>query len=179
MREVTETFKVYKFLEPDTPEEVNEKIKDQFRLSPYFGWWIIDDRLKTLKAFAKYLESDLDYSISLVPDRGEFIKLKNGQWQGYLNEKVHKEINDNHFLDLVYDFINNSQDCPLTGFCCDEELRESLKKYRNEINMMQRVFNDFLDSTHQEYEALFEDDNLKEYCDMNDFEFKEDGTLYI
>lgn len=156
MRSVTKTFKVYKYSEAS--DELKEKIKDNFRASGCYGDWIIDERINSLKAFAKVLGGTLDYSISLVPHRGEYIKMSNIS-------------NPTSWYDLEQ---LGYKDCPLTGVCYDDDLIHDAL----EFNSIQKALNKFLKSIHQEYESMFDDEYLAEHCEANEYEFTEDGKLY-
>lgn len=153
MREVIKKYNVYKY-----SEELKEKIRDNFAASPYYGDWIIEDRLNTLKAFAKILGADLDYCISLVPDRGEYIKIKNIS-------------NPTTWYDLE---TLSYKDCPLTGVYYDDDLIHDALEFKS----IQQALDKFLESIHDEYRYILSDEYLKEHCEANDYEFLENGELY-
>lgn len=71
MRTVTTTFTVYKY--ETAPSEVQERIREYIINSWNIYEHCLQERIETLKAFADYLQCDLRYSISCVPDRGEHI----------------------------------------------------------------------------------------------------------
>ena len=151
-REVTEIKRVYKF--ETAPSEIKEKIRDYF----YFNFDLyehsMNDRIETLKALAKEIDARLDYSLSCVPDRGEFISFYHDSDQ----------INVDHL---------NADDCPLTGVCYDADVIEDIQKH----GINQAVTN-YINSIHEEYRSMLEVDYLTELCEANGYEFTEDGKLY-
>jgi hypothetical protein len=73
MRIITKKINIYKFHEAN--DELKEKIKENFHLDGFLYEHNIKDRIETLKKLAEILDGNLDYSLSCVPDRGEFIKI--------------------------------------------------------------------------------------------------------
>lgn len=110
------------------------------------------ERIDTLKAFAKYVRGALDYSISCVPDRGEFISVKG------------------ICVESLKEFLRDKKDCPLTGVCYDEDLRDALKKNSN----MSDAFRDYLKAIHDEYEYMCSKEYIGELCEANGYEFDQD-----
>jgi hypothetical protein len=166
MREVIETKTVYTW--ETATDEIRERIRDTFHASCFYGDWIIEERLDSLKGLADYLYCELDYSISLVPDRVEFILM------------TPHDSDYNRLASDIQSFINIKEDCPLTGVYYDEDLRDALKKYKDEESStaIQYALDDFLHSIHEEYEYHLSDEALKEHCEANEYEFTSDGNLY-
>ena len=82
------------------------------------GWMYehcLIERIDTLKKLAEYLNGNLDYCISCVPDRGEFITIK----------PIDNELD----FDSLWDVIDVEEDCPLTGVCYDHDIIDHLSKY--------------------------------------------------
>jgi len=169
-REVTETFKVYKF--DKAPEHVKEKIRDYFHFDTDFGQFMLDERIETLKKLAEELNLELDYSLSVVPDRGEFIKmdLKN---DAYDEEEELKEVERR-----IQEFLNDEADCPLTGVCYDEDIRDSIRKNGGDFEALKDALDEYIGDIHKEYENMCEDEYLSDYCDANGMEFTEQGKPY-
>lgn len=155
MRKVIKKFDVYEYQE--LTEEAKEKVKKEFCIDNSYGDWILQDRLKTLKEFTKYIQGKLDYSISLVRGQGDYITINN-----YSESLVKKAMT-----------LNN---CPFTGCCYDDDLIEYLKQTKGNV---QSSLNMFLDNLYEEYISLFQEDYLQEHCEANNYEFLEDGTLYL
>ena len=88
------------------------------------------------------------YSISLVPDRGEYIT----------------------FSDYDENILNglDTESCPLTGVFWDMEIIEGLKS-----GNMSKV----LDTLHDETEYQYSDEALKDFCDANEYYFFENGKF--
>lgn len=153
MREIIKKINVYKF--GDCPK-VDEKIKDNLRSNEFFGDWVIDDYVQLIKSFANKFNLKYDYSLSLTPDRGEFVKLV-----GEIDENILKTL------------IDNASDCPLTGFCYDYDFLINVDTLG-----LKNACTKLIESIHNEYELMFEDEYLKEHCESNDYEFLENGKLY-
>jgi hypothetical protein len=141
-------------------EELNDDQKEQAIDGNFSDGWHYDhclqERIDTLKALAKELSGGLDYSISCVPDRGEFIKIDHD-----LEEEELKSI------------INGlaSKDCPLTGVCYDYDILEAIVK--NDYNLSDAFF-DYIVDIHNEYEAMTSVEYISELCEINDYEFDQD-----
>ena len=162
MREVTEKFNVYSFKEAS--KELKEKIRDNIAQN----WDLYDhhmnERIETLKKVAELLNAKLDYSISCVPDRGEYIKMT----------PIYSEFTFQEF----WDAIDVDEACPLTGVCYDHDIIDCFTLHNLNSNTLKDSFNNFLKSIHDEYESMLQDDYLTDLCEANDYEFKEDGKLY-
>lgn len=168
MRLETIEIVIYKFNE--APKGVQEKIRDN--ISQWVYDHCLEERIDTLKAFSELVGAKLDYCLSCVPDRGEFIRL-DGDYDADFNgtfELINIKVDE---------FINDSKDCTLTGCCYDEDLKELLKKYKaTELNYLQRAFNDYIGLIHNEYESMLTDDALNDLCESNGYEFTIDGKIY-
>ena len=149
MRTETKTFTVYTY--NTAPENVKEKIKEKLIGKYWYFDHILQDRIDTLKAFSKKYNLYLDYCLGPYPDRGEFIKL-----DGELPSE--KEL-----IEL------NKQDCPLTGCYYDHDLLEALIK--GDVSL-------YIDSIHKEAEWMNSDEYTTELCDVNGYEFLENGDFY-
>jgi len=152
MRQVTEIKTIYKFGEN---AEIDEKIRENFHQDNHFDYFL-HERIDTLKALAKSVYGELDYSISVVPDRGEFIKITDFD-KDYLKELIDKK-----------------DDCPLTGMCYDYAILSLLE----ENESMQDALDIYLTHIHAEYDTLMEHENLLETCEANEYEFDENGNIY-
>jgi hypothetical protein len=158
MREVTETFRVYTY--ESAPSEVKEKIRDYI----IYNWDLYDhcmeERIDTLKSLAGILNGTLDYSLSCVPSRGEYITIipKGDAWD----------------LDSLQAIIDSGESCPLTGVCYDEDIIESFKRTKS-IN---QTLNEYINSMHDEYRHMCTDEYIADMCEVNNYEFTADGKVY-
>jgi len=159
MRTVIKEYKIYKF------EEASRDLKDKIidNLSSYLYDHCMQERIETLKAFAKAIDGKLDYSISCVPDRGEHITIK----------PTHDDFNYAHLFELVLKI----DDCPLTGCTYDIDLLEHLVKPFLSADSIKTALNEYLKSIHSEYEAMLGDDYISDLCEANDYEFYESGKI--
>lgn len=140
-------FKVYTINEhPD-----KDKCFDWIR----HNWYNLNDHpvhevVYSLKALQDVIGGDLDYSISSLPCRGEYIV----------------------FEDYDKDLLNelDANELPLTGVCWDADLIESMQKDGDAYGVLRAL--------HQDTEYLYSDEGLQEFCEANQYEFTEEGEVY-
>lgn len=111
----------------------------------------IDDFVQSLEALARYVNGCLNYALSIVPCRGEYVTIK--------------DYDEN----LLRELYAKKDDCPLTGCYSDIEVIEGL--YDGELSY--RVTR----CLHNEGEYIYSDKGLEEMCEANDYEFYEDGEF--
>lgn len=135
--------KVYEINEHPNPDKVYDWIRNNWHdLNEHSVQEVVD----SLKALKDKIGGKLDYSISSVPDRGEYIRFSD-----YDHEELCRL---------------NSEDCPLTGVCWDMPLIQGLRKGYSE---------DVLESLHSDTEYTYSDEGLKELCEANQYEFTKEG----
>ena len=108
----------------------------------------LDELIDSLKALAKEVGGKLDYAVSCVPDRGEFIRIKDY---------------DKDRLTGI-----DKAECPLTGVCWDYDVIKALKN---------GDFKPVLDILHNETEFQYSSEALEELCDSMEYEFNEEGAF--
>ena len=165
MREITETFTVYKF--SDAPDDVKEKITEYFKDDHSFYDHCMVERIETLRALAKYCNATLNYSISCVPDRSEFITI-------VCPSDARNDINR-----ILKELFQETDSCPLTGVCYDDDLIDDIKKGGATIKSLQDALNKYIESIHSEYDSMLDDDYLSDHCEANEYEFYENGEMYV
>jgi len=163
MRTETNTIEIYTFKEASS--ELKNKIREHFSNDHDLYEFNMEERISTLKAFSDLINANLDYALSCVPDRGEFISIQ-------------PEDNFNEFYEAINDFINNNESCSLTGVCYDDDLKHYLKESDIYHDGLKEVWTKYIDSMHNEYEYMLTDDYLSEHCEANEYEFTIDGNLY-
>ena len=129
------------------------------------GEWALLDMIESLKAFADTIGATLDYALSIVPDRGEYIKLN---FTGDIEPK----------LESVLERLDLSGNCPLTGVCYDEDIINAFRnceKGDSLRDVLNEVEYNVLRALHNEGEYLYSDDGLFEMCAANEYEFTESG----
>lgn len=151
MREVTETFNVYTF--ETANDELREKIIDYFSGVDLYDF-CLEERVETLKALAKEIDAKLDYSLSCVPSRGEFISFYHD----------HDSINVDHL---------KADECPLTGCCYDQDLISDIQNHG-----IDKAITNYINSIHDEYQSMLAAEYISELCESNDYEFTVDGKIY-
>jgi hypothetical protein len=108
----------------------------------------VDEVINSLKKLQEIVGGDLKYSISQVPDRGEFISFRD-----YDHEKLC------HL---------SSEDCSLTGYCWDIDVITHLRQ--DNINYLLKII-------HSSTEYCYSDEGLENLCMANDYEFNENGKF--
>lgn len=165
MRIEIKEIKIYKF--DEASRELKDKIIENFDCEGFIYEHCMSERIDTLKKLAMYLNLELDYSISCVPSRGEFIKFDTK------NDDV-----DNLWGDLKE---LSKQDCPLTGCCYDHDLLDYFKidnGHYEAIDALNEAASKYIESIHKEYESMLTDEYIRNMCESNEYEFTEDGKLY-
>ena len=114
------------------------------------GEHYIADMVASLKALAEAVNGTLDYSLSIVPDRGEHVSIK------YYDSTLLKELH------------GKRDECPLTGMYYDYDVIDGLANGRLDAAVLGML--------HKEGEYLYSDEGIKDMCDANEYEFYEDGT---
>lgn len=155
MRQETIT-KTYLQFSELTDEQKEKAIEENFSDAFHYEF-CMEERIDSLKGLATFLKGELDYSLSPVPDRGEFIKIK-PIGDGYeLNFEALKEIAD--------------EDCPFTGVCYDDDLLDGLAKNGFDQSGLNRTLTEYIKSIHDEYEAMTSFGYIEEFCEAHYFEF--------
>jgi len=109
---------------------------------------LVEEVVASLQSLQQRIGGDLDWAISAVPDRGEYIKFTNYDKEA-LNE-----------LD--------SSECPLTGSWSDCSVIEGVQEGNPEK---------VLRSLHDDTEYQYSDEGLQEMCEANEYEFNELGEV--
>lgn len=162
MREVVETFNVYTYR--SAPKEIQDKIREYIVTNWDLYEHIMEERVHTLKEVASLLNAELDYSLSCVPNRGEFIKMT----------PKYDSLN----FSSLWEAIDIEKECPLTGVCYDHDLIDHLSKYNLNTNTLNNAFKEFIESIHDEYKVMCESEYIADMCESNEYEFYGNGKLY-
>jgi hypothetical protein len=137
--------KVYEIDEHPNKEACFEWIRNNWHdLNSHSVFEVID----SLKVLSAQIGGTMDYSISAVPDRGEFIRFKD-----YNHEDLCRISQD---------------DLPLTGVCWDADVIEGLRTGHPEK---------VLKSLHDDTEYQYSDEGLLELCQSNGYEFYVNGEV--
>ena len=128
------------------PERVFDWIRNNWH---DLGQFEVEEFVSCFKSLAKYLGTTFDYSVSIFPDQGEYLKL--GDFD----------------FNLLRDC--NPSDLPITGICWDYDFIVAL----NEGNI-----NNALNALHKQGEYIYSDEGLKEFCEANEFEFTANGEMW-
>lgn len=138
-------------------EEKKDKIVENWDSEGLAYSHYMDERIKTLKKIAEILKGNLDYSLSCVPDRGEFISIK----------PIYDELD----FQALHDVIDN--DCPFTGHCYDEDFKDYfLKSFDgSEEANLRFSLNKYILSIHNEYEQMMKKESIANECQELEIEF--------
>jgi|TARA_R100000030_G_scaffold100415_2_gene93382 hypothetical protein len=108
----------------------------------------VDDLINSLVKLRETIGGQLHYSISQVPDRGEFIYFKN------YNEEALAKLDE--------------ASCPLTGVFCDHDVIECIRN-NDIVELFKRL--------HDWCEYHYTDEAIEEQALANDWEFTIKGRL--
>lgn len=132
-------------------DEAKQNALDHIRNNWHdLGQYVVDEVIDSLKALKKEIGGHLDYAVSIVPDRGEFITFKD------------------YDREALIELAKRKDDLPLTGVCYDFNVIEALLN-----DDIEQVLTDI----HKEGEHIYSDEGLSEMIEANDYEFLEDGTM--
>lgn len=143
MREIT--YRVYRIDEHPDKDRCFDWMRDNL---DYLSQHEVDDLINSLVALSETIGGQLDYSLSQVPDRGEFIYFKN------YNEEALAKLDE--------------ASCPLTGVFCDHDVIECVRN-----NDMREL----IDRLHGWCEYHYTNEALEETADSNGWEFTIEGRL--
>lgn len=139
--------KVYTIAEHPNKELCFEYIRNNWHdLNEHSLQEVID----SLRALSEVIGGTIDYSIGVVPSRGEFISFKD------YDKEILNEL--------------NAQDCTLTGSVFDADLIESMREDGDAYRVLRAL--------HRDTEYLYSDEGLTEFCEANEYEFTEKGETY-
>ena len=158
--------KVFQIEEHPNRDAVYNWIRDNWH---DLGEWCLLDMIESLKVFADTIgANNVDYSLSIVPDRGEYIKFN------FTSDIEPK-------LESVLARLDLSGNCPLTGVCYDEDILDALRNCDKRIDSLRDVLRtveaNVLRSLHSEGEYLYSDEGLFDLCEANGYEFTESGEI--
>lgn len=158
---ITKTYLKFDELTKEQQAKVVENFSNSFLYEA-----CMHERIETLKAIATILDGKLDYALSCVPDRGEFITIKPVGFNVGLN------------FEALHDVID--EDCPFTGVCYDEDFKDKFLEYTDdkEEDHLKEALNHYIKCIHNEYESMLTVEYIGDLCEANDYEFDAD-TLEI
>jgi hypothetical protein len=141
-----ETIKAYTIDQHPNKEAVFEWIRNNWH---NLGEFAFDDFTESLKMLEQAIDGDLDYQVSLFPDRGEFIVMTD------------YDVNKLNAL--------KADDFPLTGLIYDFYVIQALKEgdIENALSFL-----------HDEGEYIYSDEGLEDLCEANGYYFTEDGAFH-
>ena len=144
---------------PD-PGRVFDWIRDNWH---DLGDFYVQEMVESLKAFSDHIGATLDYSISIVPDRGEYILFR-----------------CDHDLVDVKKSLDLHGDCPFTGVCYDETILDAFRDCDSDDSLddvLRDVEHRVLKDLHNEGEYIYSDEGLRELCEANEYEFTKSGKI--
>ena len=165
MERIIETV-VYTIEDHPNPDKVYQWINENWY---DLGDNVLQEMADSLKEFANDIGAKVNWSISIVPDKGEFIRFGFGDCETPTLGDVMLN------LDL-------SGNCPFTGVCYDEIILDAFRDAAKDASAtLESVLNDVehnvLTALHNEGEYLYGDEGLYEMCEASGFEFTVEGAL--
>ena len=144
-----ETIKIYTIEDHPNKEACLDWIRNNWH---DLGEHVVQEMVDSLKALASAIDGKLNYSLSIAPDHGEFVKIT--------------EYNVSALTDLYH----KRNDLPLTGMSYDYDVIRGL--FDDDLQMH------VVDTLHTEGEYIFSEQGLTDTCIANEYEFKEDGSIH-
>lgn len=141
-------------------EEKKDKIVENWDNEGMAYSHCMDERIETLKKIAEILKGNLEYSLSCVPDRGEFISIRPRDY-------------DELDFQSLWDEIKNNEDCPFTGVYYDHDFIEKFldKNILDENEALKLALKHYINSIHEEYNAMISKDYIANECKELEIEF--------
>lgn len=183
----THTIKTYTIDEHPDPDLVYDWVRNNWH---DLGDNVLQESLESLKGFAAYYDAKLDYSFGINPDRGEHItiKIEDDNIADLSGVRLYKYL-DNHYALCPNQYTNKleatlSGSCPFTGVCYDETLLDAIRDFmkkpddRTFQDLLTECGDNLLDTIHKEGEHIYSDEGLKETLSANEYDFKEDGSIF-
>ena len=151
MRQITHTYTVYRIGEhPDKERCINWVRDNVYDLNQHD----VDEMIASLKALQARVGGSLDYCVGQFPDRGEYIRFTDY---------------DKDALTEVWDEAISSSEYLLTGNHWDLYVIKCV---------LNNNMKELLDIVHKESEYVYSDEGIETIAGANEWEFKEDGSMY-
>ena len=181
------TYLSYTIDEHPNKEKCFDHIRDNWH---DLGEHVIQDTIESLKGFSDHYNLDLHYSISIFPDRGEYIKAKinDEDIASLTGPRLFKYLINNHStIGNPFNFNKPhavlAGNCPFTGVCYDETLLDNIRAFmkKPDSRTFQELINDCTDQLlteiHNEGDYIYSDIGLLETCQANEYQFTENGQI--
>jgi hypothetical protein len=121
----------------------------------------VEEVIESLNVFATRYGLALDYSISAVPDRGEYIRFS--------------DVPDQFVVDVS---ALEGQGCPFTGVFWDNHILDVFAESpHSHADKLVNVAPSILKSLHDETEYCYSDEGLTELCEGNEYYFLANGRI--
>jgi hypothetical protein len=165
MQRIIETT-VYTIEDHPNPDKVYQWINENWH---DLGEHVLQEMAYSLKAFADNIGAKVNWSISIVPDRGEFIRF------GF-------SVFETPTLGDVMLHLDLSGNCPFTGCCYDETILDAFRDAAKDASatlesVLCDVGRNVLTALHNEGAYLYGDEGLYDMCEVNEYEFNAEGAL--
>lgn len=196
--EIHQTITTYSF------DELNEKAKEKAYSEWYLEYQIFDDELlDTLSKFCdifgiRLISYDVDeynynYKFSLdgwdsnakelseirfakyiANNFGEYVEKPKTYWSKNLESRKTRKSR-----------IQTNRDCPLTGVCFDLDILNPVfdcidfkRTFCDVYELFNACLNSFFKAWQHEIEYQLSEEHFEKLCNLNEYEFLEDGTFY-
>ena len=189
--------KVYEFNE--LSEKAKERAVEKYNyLEPDVSIWKIIKEFET--HFGLKVESrDLERYFKIRFDNDDYddISTLNGErLYRYIQNNFHDTLYKRKEYGIVKDYrytgkkrvsriLYEKTECPFTGLWLDESLLEPVREFMRKIEygltlkgLMERCVSNLVGEYKEYIEYLESEEHFAEYCEANDWEFFEDGTMY-
>tara|TARA_B100002019_G_scaffold224571_1_gene197489 strand:+ start:139 stop:609 length:471 start_codon:yes stop_codon:yes gene_type:complete len=151
MRQITHTYTVYRIGEHPDKERCINWVRDNVH---DLNQHDVDEMIASLKALQARVGGSLDYCVGQFPDRGEYIRFT--------------DYDKDAFTEVWSEAVDSSSEI-LTGTLWDWIVISHVD---------QNDMKGLLGIIHRESEYAYSDESIETIAGANEWEFKEDGSLY-
>jgi len=158
MRQITHTYTVYRIGEHPDKERCINWVRDNVH---DLNQHDVDEMIASLKVLQERVGGSLDYCVGQFPERGEYIRFTD------YDKDAFTEVWREAWKALDADVDSSGE--ILTGTFWDWTVIKHVR--RNDMKGLLGII-------HRESECAYSDEGIEEIADANEWEFKEDGSLY-
>lgn len=203
MRIENVAYKIYTYEE--LSKEAKEKAFHDFCCDDDYPWG--EDNKTTLEEFEKifpicnvnweygnrvYFNMDMDADTEIKELSG--IRLLKYLWNNYSNKlykgkyystKGYYDLNKKYHYKYRYSKVIKDTSCVLTGYYMDDIILDPIYKFMSNpsenitfYDLMQKCLNSWVNACNEDFDSYYSEENFKELCEANEWEFLSDGKMY-
>lgn len=166
--------KVYKF--DELSDDAKQRAMDKYCYTDTYAWG--DDAMNSLKKFLEHFDCDLkDWQIDFMEPHRNDIRIVYPELE---EDEIHERIEA--LGKYNPETLKGTGECKLTGYCEDESLADGIRIawHRGERDLQELIecgIAEWEKSVKSDCEYQFSQEAYAEFCDINGYEFTEDGSM--